>query len=123
MSRQQVLRREPVSYRAMLLVPPPTSRLATATRRCLDRASAPAPRAERTDSRSGPAVATTKSPAMSDRAASTSLAFCFRAVSPVMITAPVWISLGLMPPAAYSRRTMSFTASASISVGDFRGVK
>ena len=41
------------------------------------------------DSRSGPAVATTKSPAKADRAASTWRAFSFRAVSPVMITAPV----------------------------------
>ena len=107
----------------MLVVPPPTSRLATVVRWSWESLSAPAPRAESTDSRSGPAVATTKSPARSERASSTSLAFSFRAVSPVMITAPVRTSSGVMPAAWYSSRTIFFTASASISVLDFRGVK
>ena len=107
----------------MLLVPPPMSTLAMAVRFSLDRASVPAPRAESTDSISGPAVATTKSPARSDRASSTSLAFSFRAVSPAMITAPVRSISGVMPAAWYSSRTIRLTASASISVAERRGVK
>ena len=75
------------------------------------------------DSRSGPAVATTKSPANSDRAESTSRAFSFRAVSPVMITAPVSTWAGEKPDLRYSPATMSRTPAASITVSDSRGVK
>ena len=75
------------------------------------------------DSRSGPAVATTKSPAKADRADSTSLAFSFRAVSPVMITAPVAISPLAKPDFRYSSSTMARTPWASITASDSRGVK
>ena len=75
------------------------------------------------DSRSGPAVATTKSPANSESAARTSRAFSFRAVSPVMMTAPVWTWSLRSPARRYSSATMSRTPRASMTVSDSRGVK
>ncbi|CUQ14429.1 Uncharacterised protein [Flavonifractor plautii] len=75
------------------------------------------------DSRSGPAVATTKSPANWERAESTSRAFSLRAVSPVMITAPVSTCSGAKPDFRYSSATMVRTPSASITVSESRGVK
>ncbi len=67
-------------------------------------------------SKSGPAVATTKSPAIPLSAFKTSLAFDFLAVSPVIITAPVDIAAGDIPAFLYSSSTIFFTACASISV-------
>ena len=75
------------------------------------------------DSRSGPAVATTKSPANSDRAESTSWAFSFRAVSPVMMTAPVSTWDLSKPDLPYSSATMAPTPAPSMTVSDRRGVK
>ena len=75
------------------------------------------------DSRSGPAVATTKSPAKADRAERTWRAFSFRAVSPVMMTAPVDTCPGEKPEARYSSATMARTPSASMTVSERRGVK
>ena len=75
------------------------------------------------DSRSGPAVATTKSPAKAERAERTSRAFSFRAVSPVMMTAPVWTSSRRSPAFSYSSATMSRTPAASMTVSERRGVK
>ena len=107
----------------MLLVPPPTSRFATTARLSSDILSVPAPRADRTDSRSGPAVATTKSPLSAESAESSWLAFFLRAVSPVMMIAPVFTMAGVIPARLYSSVTILFTASASISVDESSGVK
>lgn len=75
------------------------------------------------DSRSGPAVETTKSPAKPERRSSTRAALSFLAVSPVMITAPVRVSLGVKPARLNSPSTRRATASASIMVLVFRGVE
>jgi hypothetical protein len=48
-------------------------------------------------SRSGPAVETTNSPAKPLSFSSTRAEFSFRALSPVMITAPVSVSAGVKP--------------------------
>ena len=99
----------------MLLVPPPTSRFATTARLSSDILSVPA--------RSGPAVATTKSPLSAESAESSWLAFFLRAVSPVMMIAPVFTMAGVIPARLYSSATILFTASASISVDESSGVK
>jgi hypothetical protein len=86
------------------------------------RVEAPLPFPAITDSRSGPAVETTKSPAKSESRASTAAAFSFRADSPVMITAPVSTCSGRYPAAAYSAATISRTASESIRAASSSGV-
>ena len=108
----------------MLVVPPPTSRLATAVRASSEGRSAPAPRADSTDSRSGPAVATTKSPAKAcQRLQNLVGVLLARGFAGNDDRAGPDISPDGMPAAAYSFRTISLTASASISVADRSGVK
>lgn len=82
-----------------------------------------APRAAMTDSRSGPAVATTKSPGSALSARSTSSALSVRAVSPVMMTAPLRTSCGVAPAARYSASTSARRAGASMRAGASRGVR
>ena len=65
-------------------------------------------------SRSGPAVDTTNSPAKPLSFSSTSAEFSFRALSPVIITAPVSVSAGVNPALANSAATISRTRSPSI---------
>ena len=122
-SRHDVASKLPFLNTAILLVPPPMSMLAITFESSADIKSAPAPRADKTDSKSGPAVATTKSPAISLSAHSTSLALSFLAVSPVIITAPVCKSLGFILAFRYSPATIAFTFSASILETLSKGVK
>ena len=74
---------------AIFVVPPPMSKFTMEVFLSSAKPKAPEPFPAIILSRSGPAVATTKSPAIPLSAASTSLAFSFLAVSPVIITAPV----------------------------------
>ena len=76
----------------MFVVPPPISKLITTEFLFFDTLSAPAPFPAIIDSKSGPAVATTKSPARSLNCSVIRLAFSLRAVSPVIVTAPVLTS-------------------------------
>ena len=122
-SRQPVETVSPQSKATMLVVPPPMSRFtATQSSSRLHR-QAPEPFPAMMDSRSGPAVETTKSPAKPLSSESTAAAFSFRADSPVMITAPVAISPLAKPDFRYSSSTMAFTPWASITTSDSRGVK
>ena len=88
-----------------------------------EKAIAPEPLPAIILSRSGPAVATTKSPAIPLKAFNTSFAFDFLAVSPVIITAPVDIEDGVIPAFLYSSSTIFFTPWESISVWLTNGVK
>ena len=90
---------------------------------CLEKSTAPAPLAASTLSRSGPAVATTNSPAKSDRASSTARAFSLRLVSPVMMMAPVSTLSRRMPAFRYSSATSSRSTPASTWLSSSRGVK
>ena len=121
-SRQPVETVSPQSKATMLVVPPPMSRFtATQSSSRLHR-QAPEPFPAMMDSRSGPAVETTKSPAKPLSSESTAAAFSFRADSPVMITAPVSTSAGRKPARPYSRATISRTPAPSMRTGLFRGV-
>ena len=71
------------------------SRFTTVQSLSMEYCQAPLPFPAMMDSRSGPAVETTNSPAKSDKACSTDAEFSLRADSPVMMTAPVWVSAGL----------------------------
>ena len=121
--RQPVSVTCPASTRARLLVPPPMSMWSTVLPVWAENRSAPAPLAARTLSKSGPAVATTNSPANSFRLSKTALAFSFRAVSPVMMMAPVDTSWGSIPARRYSSATICRMPAASSLVADRRGVK
>ncbi len=94
MSKHPVSITSPFLKRDILDVPPPMSIFATYAFSSFDILSAPAPLPAIIPSRSGPAVATTKSPANILKFCKTSLAFSFLAVSPVIITAPVFTSSG-----------------------------
>ena len=113
----------PFSNTPIFVVPPPISRLATICCVFLESSAAPAPFPANTDSKSAPAVATTKSPAISEIACTTSLAFCFLDDSPVIMTAPVARSCGTIPAVSYSLFMILLTASPSISSGERKGVK
>ena len=67
-------------------------------------------------------MATTKSPAKPARAARTWRAFSFRAVSPVMMTAPVSMADRSTAARRYSAATMASTPRASMTVSERRGV-
>ena len=123
MSRQVVSTTSPSRKRTTFVVPPPMSKLATAMCSRLEKLPAPAPLPARMDSRSEPAVATTKLPARPLRLRSTVSAFSLRAVSPVMMTAPAEIAFRSTPARAYSRSTILRTPSASMVVGERSGVK
>ena len=85
----------PALKNTMLEVPPPMSRFTTVQSLSMEYCHAPLPFPAMMDSRSGPAVETTNSPAKSERACSTAAEFSLRADSPVMMTAPVWVSAGV----------------------------
>ena len=123
MSRQPLAITSPSEKITILVVPPPMSRLAVT--QCSRRlaAQAPLPFPAMTDSRSGPAVETTNSPARTLSRSSTAAAFSFRADSPVMITAPVSTSAGVKPARRYASSAMRPTASPSTSTGESSGVR
>ena len=91
-------------------------------REAIDKQPAPAPRAERTDSRSGPAAATTNSPARLLIRSVTRAEFSFLEDSPVMITAPVCTCSGNIPAFLYSSRISPATWSTSMWELSFKGV-
>lgn len=122
MSQHALETRSPQWNTAMLDVPPPTSTLATVQANSREWSWAPAPLAAMMDSRSGPAEATTNSPASSDMLSVTSSAFSLREDSPVMMTAPVCTSAGVMPARPYSRSISEATAATSIRLPDACGV-
>ena len=123
MSRQAVSMAVPSLKRQIFVVPPPISKFATVFPVSSESLAAPEPFPASTDSRSGPAVATTKFPAVSERASVTERALLFRELSPVIITAPVVSISGVRLAFLYSDITMSLTLSPSISFSDSRGVK
>ena len=97
----------------IFVVPPPMSRFAVTQPYVFEKASAPAPLPAIMDSKSGPAVATTKSPANSESLSVINLAFSFSADSPVIITAPLSTSSGRIPADAYSFSIILFISSPS----------
>ena len=82
---------------AMFEVPPPISQDNIVLLSFFERPAAPEPMAAIELSKLGPAVAATNRPASLDNASAICLAFCFRADSPVTMTAPLWISAGSIP--------------------------
>ena len=123
MSRNPQAASSPARKRAALVVPPPMSRLTTAAPVSSEKRWAPLPRPAMADSRSGPAVSTTKSPARPLNRSRTRAAFLLRAASPVMMTAPVASWSGRRPQAAYSSATSVRRASPSMVQGFSMGVR
>ena len=122
MSRQPLATARPQSNKAMLVVPPPMSRLTAVQLISWENCWAPLPLPAMMASRSGPAVETTNSPAKPLSFSSTRAEFSFRALSPVMITAPVSVSAGVYPAFWNSPATSSRTRSPSIRLWFTRGV-
>ena len=114
--------RSPQLNTEMFVVPPPISRLAATQPYTFEKDSVPAPRPAMIDSRSGPAVATTKSPANSESFSVMSLAFSLSADSPVIMTAPLSTSSGVIPAFLYSVSMISLILSPSSCSSEIRGV-
>ena len=108
---------------ALLALPPPMSTLVTVVKRWREWLAAPEPRPAIMPSTLGPATVTTKSPARPAMALSTASAFFLRAVSPVMITAPVSTWDSWIPARRYSARSRAVSAAVSMVSASTRGVK
>ena len=121
-SRQPVETVSPQSKATMLVVPPPMSRFtATQSSSRLHR-QAPEPFPAMMDSRSGPAVETTKSPAKPLSSSSSGGGWSCGGDSRVISTAPGPRWGGRKPARPYSRATISRTPAPSMRTGLFRGV-
>ena len=122
-SRQPLAAVSPLSKKTAFVVPPPMSRLITVIPRSSEARCAPLPFPARTDSRSGPAVETTNSPAKPESDFRSTAAFSLRAASPVTITAPVPTSDGAKCARPYSVATILRMPSPSSRTALRRGVK
>ena len=121
-SRQVVSSTSPLLKITLFVVPPPTSKFTILVFFSSENVYAPEPFPAIILSKSGPAVATTKSPAIPLNVSKTSFAFSFLAVSPVIITAPVDTSSYLIFAFLYSFSIIFFTFFVSITVSDINGV-
>ena len=115
MSSAAVSTTRPSRHTASFVVPPPMSMFSTSAEDASREArTAPDPCAASRLSRWWPAVAHTNLPASPLNSATMALAFCCRAASPVVMTAPVSTSAGVHPAWAYARSMNAPSAAVSM---------